>query len=133
MVRSAHLELAGYRVATNRGERPPIVAAWAATPAVEGRSPLFAAAVVAIRASWPRSRIRTAMRNSGATTDQHGPLLSVEQAAEYLGVSPGTLRNWLSARRIAYVKVGRLTRLSSETLDRFISEHTVTSIDEPRR
>jgi len=73
------------------------------------------------------------MRNSGATTDQHGPLLSVEQAAEYLGVSPGTLRNWLSARRIAYVKVGRLTRLSSETLDRFISEHTVTSIDEPRR
>jgi len=73
------------------------------------------------------------MRNSGAKNDQHGPLLSVEQAAEYLGVSAGTLRNWLSARRIAYVKVGRLTRLSSETLDRFIAEHTVASIDESRR
>ena len=73
------------------------------------------------------------MKNSGVTNDQHGPLLSVEQAADYLGVSPGTLRNWLSARRIAYVKVGRLTRLSSETLDRFIAEHTVASIDESRR
>ncbi len=73
------------------------------------------------------------MKSSGVANNQHGPLLSVEQAAEYLGVSPGTLRNWLSARRIAYVKVGRLTRLSSETLDRFIAEHTVASIDESRR
>jgi excisionase family DNA binding protein len=59
-----------------------------------------------------------------------GPLMSVEQAAEYLGVRPGTLRNWLSARRIAYVKVGRLTRISSETLNRFIAEHTVTSVED---
>jgi excisionase family DNA binding protein len=70
------------------------------------------------------------MKNSKLQSDQHGPLLSVEQAAEYLGVSAGTLRNWLSARRIAYVKVGRLTRLSSDTLDRFIAEHTVASIEE---
>jgi excisionase family DNA binding protein len=58
-----------------------------------------------------------------------GPLLSVEQAAEYLGVRPGTLRNWLSARRIAYVKVGRLTRVSADTLNRFIAEHTVGAIE----
>ena len=58
-----------------------------------------------------------------------GPLMSVDQAAEYLGVRPGTLRNWLSARRIAYVKVGRLTRLSADTLNRFIAEHTIGSID----
>jgi len=73
------------------------------------------------------------MKNSRVRNDRHGPLLSVEEAAEYLGVSPGTLRNWLSARRIAYVKVGRLTRLSSETLDRFIAENTVASIDESAR
>ena len=58
------------------------------------------------------------------------PLMSVEQAAEYIGVRPGTLRNWLSARRIAYVKVGRLTRVSSDTLNRFIAEHTVTSVED---
>ena len=45
--------------------------------------------------------------------------------AEYLGIAPGTLRNWLSARRIAYVKVGRLTRLSKRDLDAFIAAHRV--------
>ena len=59
-----------------------------------------------------------------------GPLMSVDQAAEYIGVRPGTLRNWLSARRIAYVKAGRLTRVSSDTLNRFIAEHTVTSVED---
>jgi excisionase family DNA binding protein len=33
-------------------------------------------------------------------------LLSVDEAAEYLGISAGTLRNWISMRRIEYVKVG---------------------------
>jgi excisionase family DNA binding protein len=52
-------------------------------------------------------------------------LLSVEEAAQYLHVSPGTLRNWLSMRRLEYVKVGRLTRVSRATLDRYIAAHTV--------
>ena len=72
------------------------------------------------------TRLRINPRRSSTLS---GPLLSVEQAAAYLGVRPGTLRNWLSARRIAYVKVGRLTRLSADTLNRFIAEHTVGSIE----
>lgn len=70
------------------------------------------------------------MRNTADKDNRRGPLLSVDEAAEYIGVRPGTLRNWLSARRIAYVKVGRLTRVSSDTLNRFIAEHTVTSVEE---
>lgn len=70
---------------------------------------------------------RPATRHTRAE-NARGPLMSVEEAATYLGVQPGTLRNWLSARRIAYVKVGRLTRLSSDTLNRFIAEHTVASV-----
>ena len=53
------------------------------------------------------------------------PLLNVDEAAGYLGVSPGTLRNWLSERRLPYVKVGRLTRISRRSLDEFIEKHTV--------
>jgi excisionase family DNA binding protein len=60
-----------------------------------------------------------------AAPARHGQLLTVEDAAEYLGIAAGTLRNWLSARRIAYVKVGRLTRLSTRDLDAFIAAHTV--------
>ncbi|MBZ5557032.1 MAG: helix-turn-helix domain-containing protein [Acidobacteriia bacterium] len=70
------------------------------------------------------------MKISPAVSATRGPLLSVDEAAEYLGVRPGTLRNWLSTRRLTYVKVGRLTRLSSDTLNRFIAENTVASIQE---
>jgi excisionase family DNA binding protein len=55
-------------------------------------------------------------------------LLSVEEAAAYLGISAGTLRNWISMRRIAHVKVGRLTRVSLTMLDRYIAGHTVEAI-----
>ena len=57
-----------------------------------------------------------------------GPLLSVSDAAAYLGISQGTLRNWLSMRRIDYVKVGSLTKLSRDTLDRYIAENTVEAV-----
>ena len=70
------------------------------------------------------------MKISPAVVMTRGPLLSVDEAAEYLGVRPGTLRNWLSTRRLTYVKVGRLTRLSSDTLNRYITEHTVTSVQQ---
>ena len=52
-------------------------------------------------------------------------LLSVEAGAAYLGISAGTLRNWLSMRRLEYVKVGRLTRIAQTTLDRYIAVHTI--------
>jgi excisionase family DNA binding protein len=57
-----------------------------------------------------------------------GPLLSIADAAEYLGVRPGTLRNWLSARRLTYVKVGRLTKLSKDALDEFIAANTMDAL-----
>src|SRR5712691_3361639 len=71
------------------------------------------------------SRRRRRPESRLAAPAHHGQLLTVEDAAECLGIAPGTLRNWLSARRIAYVKVGRLTRLSQRDLDAFIAAHTV--------
>jgi excisionase family DNA binding protein len=56
-------------------------------------------------------------------------LLSVEQAAEQLGVSVGTLRNWLSMRRLEHVKVGRLTRIPQSAIDRYIAAHTIAAVD----
>ena len=57
-------------------------------------------------------------------------LLSVEEAADYLGISTGTMRNWLSMRRVEYVKVGRLTRVSQAALDRYITVNTVRPVNE---
>jgi excisionase family DNA binding protein len=67
-------------------------------------------------------------RIQGRPRDLVGPqggLLSVDDAAHYLGISPGTLRNWISMRRIDHVKVGRLTRLAQPALDRYIAAHTI--------
>ena len=69
-------------------------------------------------------------RNRDSTNGVDRPLLSVDEAAAYLGVSSGTLRNWLSCRRLAFVKVGRLTRLSRETLERYVADHTVHAIED---
>ena len=57
-------------------------------------------------------------------------LLSVEEAADYLGMSTGTLRNWISMRRIEYVKVGRLTRVPIAALNRYVTTHTVRAVDD---
>ncbi|OQW34801.1 MAG: hypothetical protein A4E19_17965 [Nitrospira sp. SG-bin1] len=52
-------------------------------------------------------------------------LLTIEQTAEYLGVSKLTIYDWVSQRRIEYVKVGRLLRFKREQLDRWIDKHTI--------
>ena len=48
-------------------------------------------------------------------------LLSVEAAAEYLSTSPRFIRRLVAERRVPYVKVGRLVRLTPEDLDDFIA------------
>jgi excisionase family DNA binding protein len=58
-------------------------------------------------------------------TDSQSGLLTVMDAATFLGVSCGTLRNWLSARKLEFVKVGRLTRISRYVLHQYVATHTV--------
>lgn len=59
-----------------------------------------------------------------------GRLLTVPEAADYLGISAGTLRNWLSMKRLEHVKVGRLTRVSMVVLERYVRAHTIPAVDD---
>jgi len=77
-----------------------------------------------------RERIKHSSRAGIPSAQDHRRLLTIADAAEYLGISAGTLRNWLSARRLAYVKVGRLTRISQSVLDHYIAEHTVRAFEQ---
>ncbi len=52
-------------------------------------------------------------------------LLSIQEAADYTGLSPYTLYTMVSQRRIPYVKVGRLTKFDVALLDAWIKQHTV--------
>ncbi len=54
-------------------------------------------------------------------------LLTREEAAAYLGVTPHTLAVWKSTKRynLPVVKVGRLARYRKTDLDAFIARRTV--------
>ena len=75
-------------------------------------------------------------KHSGGLTDGGGPeatpstvvrkhLLTVGEAAEYLSVTPKTIRNWVGAGTLPKVKVGRCLRLDQRALDRFLAASNV--------
>ncbi len=55
------------------------------------------------------------------------PLLSRDEAADYLGLSASTLEVWASTQRyeLAYVKVGRKVYYTQADLDEFIERSKV--------
>ena len=48
------------------------------------------------------------------------PLVSIEQAADLLGVSPWTIRKWVGTNRIRVVRLGRRVLLEQPELRRII-------------
>jgi excisionase family DNA binding protein len=66
---------------------------------------------------------RTSEANRSYLGDDVQPLLSVPEGAKILGVSVPTLRQWLSQRRIAMIKVGRLTKLTMKDIFEFIERN----------
>ncbi len=52
-------------------------------------------------------------------------IISIQEAAQYTGLSPHTLSKMVSQRRIPYVKVGRRTMFDVGLLDDWLKQHTV--------
>lgn len=53
-------------------------------------------------------------------------LLTVVQAASYLGIRPWTLRHWISDRKIDVVKYGNgIVRVRRSVLDRYVASCTI--------
>jgi len=50
-----------------------------------------------------------------------GQLITVEDAAKLLSCSPAAVRKWLYQKRLRAVKIGRLTRLQLEDVERVSS------------
>jgi excisionase family DNA binding protein len=51
---------------------------------------------------------------------QMDQLLTVDQAAACLAVTPSAIRKWIHTRRLASVKVGRLRRIRQRDLEAFV-------------
>ena len=56
-------------------------------------------------------------------------LLTLPEAAAYLGLSKLTLYEWVSMRKIEYVKVGRLVKFDQRQLERWIEKHTIKALN----
>ncbi|OGR54253.1 MAG: hypothetical protein A3I11_07245 [Elusimicrobia bacterium RIFCSPLOWO2_02_FULL_39_32] len=52
-------------------------------------------------------------------------LLNVEELSEYIGTPVGTLYQWVSQRKIPYVKLGRSTKFDVEKIREWISVNSV--------
>lgn len=55
-------------------------------------------------------------------------LITIQEAAEYTGLSFHTLYTMVSQRRVPYVKVGRLVKFEVVLLDKWIKHNTVLPI-----
>jgi excisionase family DNA binding protein len=60
-----------------------------------------------------------------------GKALNIMQAAEKLQVQPNTVRNWIKQGKIPGRKIGRVFRISEESLDRFIEAQEQPDIPKP--
>jgi excisionase family DNA binding protein len=50
------------------------------------------------------------------------PWMGPEEAAAYLGIALGTLRNWSSAKFIPYCKRGRVVRYNRDAIDKWLAK-----------
>lgn len=62
-----------------------------------------------------------------------GRLLSIDEAAEALSVTPRMIRRLTSTRRLPFVKVGRLVRIREDDISRCVGDWTVAAVDHPAR
>ena len=60
-------------------------------------------------------------------------LLTIEQAAEELGVTPRMIRRLTASRQLPYVKVGRLVRIRQADVSDCVDAWTIAAIDRPGR
>jgi excisionase family DNA binding protein len=58
--------------------------------------------------------------------DIQGRTWTNDEAARYIGVTPATLRVWVSRRRVPFVRVGRLVRFRRSDLDKYLDRNLVS-------
>jgi excisionase family DNA binding protein len=57
--------------------------------------------------------------------------LTIEEAAERLGVTPRMIRRLTTSRRLPFVKVGRLVRFRESDIALYVDQCTVPAVDRP--
>jgi excisionase family DNA binding protein len=60
-------------------------------------------------------------------------LLTIEQAADLLGLRPVTVRMWAAARKITRCKIGRAVRIPESEIERIITSTKIPALPDRSR
>jgi excisionase family DNA binding protein len=82
---------------------------------------------VELQSASPETRLRDKQRPARAPAEQPR---TVAEAARELGLSVHTIRAWVSARRLAHIRLGRAIRIPAAEIRRVIERNTVPAIEE---
>lgn len=52
-------------------------------------------------------------------------LLSIDELAEYIAVPKGTIYNWISLRKLPFVKIGRRVKFDKQDIDKIIDKRKI--------
>ena len=58
-------------------------------------------------------------------------LMSIDDAAKYLGLQPSTLRRWIYERKISYVKLGRRVLFRKEVIEQLVHASEKPALQDP--
>ena len=73
------------------------------------------------------SRVKTLNKNCPNKGLLFDNLMDVEIVAEVLGLAPKTIRNWVSARRIPFVRVGRKVMFRQKSFELWLNRKEIKS------
>ena len=68
------------------------------------------------------------MQQAALNTESSKKLFNIRQLSEYLGTPVGTLYQWVSQRKIPFVKLGRSTRFDMEKIREWIEQNSVKQV-----
>jgi excisionase family DNA binding protein len=71
----------------------------------------------------PVERTQTLEILPGRNAAELAPLLTTDETAEYLHVSARTVKNLLAGGRLAYIKIGRATRIHRQDIERYVARN----------
>lgn len=52
-------------------------------------------------------------------------LLTIDELTEYIAVPKGTIYNWISLRKLPYVKIGRRVKFDKQDIDKIIDKRKI--------
>jgi excisionase family DNA binding protein len=94
---------------------------------MDPRNPVTLDSIIDALASAVAAKLRDTLRDSSGSTSVAPRLLTVDQAAVYLGRSKEAVQHMVAARKLPVVRDGRRVFLDVRELDKWINQNSAAA------